>query len=322
MALTIDGISKRFGDFPAVQDISFTVQPGRIFGFLGTNGAGKTTTMRMILDIIRPDAGSIAWNGTPTRDVPRHDFGYLPEERGLYPKMPVDDQLLFLAQLYGAKKEKVLADLDTWLARLDITQNKHKTVDQLSKGNQQKIQFLAAILHDPQILILDEPFSGLDPVNAQQMKDAFIAMRDQGKTVIFSTHQLDDAQELCHDVSIIHRGRLVIAGTVDEVRRSMGQQVVRFAVAGDSRIAWLESVPQVSVARRREDYVELNVPSEDVARQVLAEAVRRGAPVTRFEISYPSLNDVFLASVSDWQPDDRPQPGPTDAVSEAVAVAV
>jgi len=319
MALTIDGISKNFGDFPAVRDISFTVQPGRIFGFLGTNGAGKTTTMRMILDIIRPDAGSISWNGTPTRDVPRHDFGYLPEERGLYPKMPVDDQLLFLAQLYGAKKGKAAADLDTWLQRLDITENKHKRVEQLSKGNQQKIQFLAAILHDPQILILDEPFSGLDPVNAQQMKDAFLTMRDQGKTVIFSTHQLDDAQELCHDVSIIHRGQLVIAGSVDEVRRSMGQQVVRLAIAGDPGIDWLESVPEVSVARRREDYVELNVPSEEVARTVLAEAVRRGAPVTRFEISYPSLNDVFLASVKGMRPDDRPRPVETIA-AEPVAV--
>ncbi|MGC4106319.1 MAG: ATP-binding cassette domain-containing protein [Thermomicrobiales bacterium] len=320
MALAIDGISKNFGDFPAVRDISFTVEPGRIFGFLGTNGAGKTTTMRMILDIIRPDTGSITWNGTPTRDVPRHDFGYLPEERGLYPKMPVDDQLLFLAQLYGAKKAKVMADLDLWLKRLDIEQNKHKTVDQLSKGNQQKIQFLAAILHDPQILILDEPFSGLDPVNAQQMKDAFLTMRDQGKTVIFSTHQLDDAQELCHDVSIIHRGRLVIAGTVDEVRRSMGQQVVRLAVADDQRIEWLDTVPEVSVARRREDYVELNVPSEDVARTVLAEAVRREAPVTRFEISYPSLNDVFLASVRDMQPDDRPQAGAVAEMPEPVEV--
>ncbi|MGB3327395.1 MAG: ATP-binding cassette domain-containing protein [Thermomicrobiales bacterium] len=319
MALVIDDISKNFGDFPAVRDISFTVEPGRIFGFLGTNGAGKTTTMRMILDIIRADAGSITLNGVPTQDVPRNEFGYLPEERGLYPKMPVDDQLLFLAQLYGAKKRAVQADLDAWLERLDITENKHKTVEQLSKGNQQKIQFLAAILHDPQILILDEPFSGLDPVNAQQMKDAFITMRDQGKTVIFSTHQLDDAQELCHDVSIIHRGRLVIAGTVDEVRRSMGQQVVRLAIDGDPEVRWLDSVPDVSVARRREDYIELNVPSEDVARTVLAEAVRRGAPVSRFEISYPSLNDVFLASVRDMQADDRPQPVAA-MVSDAVAV--
>lgn len=315
MALAIDGISKNFGTFAAVRDMSFSVEPGRIFGFLGTNGAGKTTTMRMILDILRPDTGSITWNGTPTKDVPRHDFGYLPEERGLYPKMPVDDQLLFLAQLYGADKKRVKADLDVWLQRLDIVENKHKTVEQLSKGNQQKIQFLAAILHDPQILILDEPFSGLDPVNAQQMKDAFITMRDQGKTVIFSTHQLDDAQELCHDVSIIHRGQLVIAGTVDEVRRSTGQQVLRMAVAGDPRIEWLDGLSDVTVARRREDYVELNVPSEEVARGVLTEALGRNAPVTRFEITYPTLNDVFLMSVRGMHPDER------DVASEAQAVA-
>lgn len=297
MALSIDHVSKDFGTFRAVDDVAFTVNPGRIFGFLGTNGAGKTTTMRMILDIIRPDRGAITWNGTPNVDVPRREFGYLPEERGLYPKMPVDDQLLFLAQLYGASKAKVTAALDEWLERLEITENKHKRVEQLSKGNQQKIQFLAAILHDPEILILDEPFSGLDPVNAEQMKQAFLTMRDRGKTIIFSTHQLDDAQELCHDVAIIHRGRLVITGDVMSVRQSTGQQIVRLAIAGDPHIAWLDQMPNVRVQRRREDYVEFSVTSEQDAHAVLAEAMRRDAPVTRFEISYPSLNDVFLSAV-------------------------
>ena len=170
MALVIDNISKTFGEFRAIEDVSFTVEQGRMFGFLGTNGAGKTTTMRMVLDILRPDSGSITWNGIPNVDIPRDDFGYLPEERGLYPKMTVQDQLLFLAQLYGADQDAARRSLDDWLARLDIEQNRHRKIEQLSKGNQQKIQFLAAVLHDPEILILDEPFSGLDPVNVAQLE--------------------------------------------------------------------------------------------------------------------------------------------------------
>ncbi len=297
MSLIIDHITKQFGTFKAVDDVAFTVNPGRIFGFLGTNGAGKTTTMRMILDIIRPDRGEITWNGTVNTSVPRREFGYLPEERGLYPKMPVDDQLIFLAQLYGVDKSTAERELKEWLERLEITENKHKRIEQLSKGNQQKIQFLAVILHDPEILILDEPFSGLDPVNAEQMKAAFLTMRDRGKTIIFSTHQLDDAQELCHDIAIIHRGRLVIVGDVEGVRQSTGQQLVRLAIDGDPRIGWLDQIPEVHIQRRREDYVEFAVTSEQDARRVLAEAMRREAPVNRFEISYPSLNDVFLSAV-------------------------
>jgi ABC-2 type transport system ATP-binding protein len=297
MALKIDSISKSFGSFRAVDDVSFEVEPGRIFGFLGTNGAGKTTTMRVILDIIRADSGTVSWNGTPTTDVHRKDFGYLPEERGLYPKMEVQEQLIFLARLYGATQRNATTELDEWLERLDITENRNKTVEQLSKGNQQKIQFLAAVLHDPDILILDEPFSGLDPVNAEQMKKAFLTMRDRGKTIIFSTHQLDDAQELCHEVAIIHRGKLLTTGDVMTVRKSLGQHIVRLGIGGDLKPAWLEQMPEVRVHREREDHLELTVPDEKQAAAVLREAVERDAIVNRFEISYPSLNDVFLSLV-------------------------
>ncbi|MEJ7837778.1 MAG: ATP-binding cassette domain-containing protein [Thermomicrobiales bacterium] len=297
MALAIAGVNKTFGSFHAVRDVNFEVEEGRIFGFLGTNGAGKTTTMRMILDIIRQDSGTITWNGTPVSELPRRRFGYLPEERGLYPKMQVEDQLVFLAQLSGAKKTTVLQELGDWLVKLDIQENRHRTVEQLSKGNQQKIQFLAAILHDPDILILDEPFSGLDPVNAEQMKQAFLTMRDRGKTVIFSTHQLDQAQELCQDLAIIHHGQIVASGDVDAVRRSTGKTHVKFAIQGDDTIPWLSEMAQVQVVRRREDFIELEVPDEKIARSVLSEAIRREAPVERFEISPPSVNDIFLSVV-------------------------
>lgn len=307
MSLDVSNITKTFNNFTAVSDISFTVQPGRIFGFLGTNGAGKTTTMRMILDIIRPDTGTITWNGTPTRDLPREMFGYLPEERGLYPKMEVEDQLQFIGQLYGASASDIDARITEWLERLNITENRKKTVEQLSKGNQQKIQFLASLLHDPEIMILDEPFSGLDPVNAEQMKNAFREMRDRGKTIIFSTHQLDDAQELSSDVAIIHRGKLMTSGSVEQVRQSVGEHYVRVAVAGDPQLAWLDEIPDLHVVRRRQDFVEVAVPDAAYARErVLGEAIRRELPVTKFEIDYPSLNDVFLTLVQQMPVEMQP----------------
>ncbi len=309
MTLDISNITKTFGQFTAVNDVSFKVNDGTIFGFLGTNGAGKTTTMRMILDIIRPDTGQITWNGTLTRDMERARFGYLPEERGLYPKMEVEEQLLFIGQLYGATKNDVQQRIDHWLERFNVEENRHKTVESLSKGNQQKIQFLAAVLHDPEILIMDEPYSGLDPVNAQQMKDAFFELVGNGKTLIFSTHQLNDAQELSSDVAIIHRGNLLISGSVDEVRKSTGQHYLRFAVAGDSELAWVNDVPETQIVNRRADHVEIAVPNEDAARSVLRTAIDRDMPVTMFEIDYPSLNDVFLDLVrqmpTDLQPTDE-----------------
>ncbi|HYJ12440.1 MAG TPA: ABC transporter ATP-binding protein [Thermomicrobiales bacterium] len=309
MGLNIHQVSKSFGAFKAVDEVSFEVTPGRIFGFLGTNGAGKTTTMRMILDIIRPDAGAITVDGTPTAEIPRNRFGYLPEERGLYPKMRVEDQLLFLAQLYGADVQQARRTLDEWLERLNIVENRHKPVDQLSKGNQQKIQFLAAIIHDPDILILDEPFSGLDPVNADQMKQAFLEMRDRGKTIIFSTHQLDDAQELCHEVVIINRGKLLVSGDVLAVRKSMDRQVVRLSIANDVPVGWLTDLPGVSLDRHRGDVLELQVSDTGAAQVILAEAVRRHLVVTRFDIDYPSLNDVFLELVRGSTPLAAREPG-------------
>ena len=318
MTLKIDGITKTFGDFTAVNNVSFEVETGTIFGFLGTNGAGKTTTMRMILDIIRADAGTITWNDTQTRDMDRARFGYLPEERGLYPKMEVEEQLLFIGQLYGASKNDVQRRIDRWLELFNVTENRNKTVEALSKGNQQKIQFLAAVLHDPDILIMDEPYSGLDPVNAQQMKDAFHELVNEGKTIIFSTHQLNDAQELSKDVAIIHRGNLLITGSVDDVRKSTGEHYLRFAVAGDKDLAWVEDMPNAHIVNRMSDHAEIGVPNEDAARDILRIAMQRDMPVTMFELDYPSLNDVFLDLVkqmpTEMQPTDEELAVPASAL--------
>lgn len=306
MTLKIDGITKKFGDFTAVNNVSFVVEPGTIFGFLGTNGAGKTTTMRMILDIIRADAGTITWNGTETREMDRARFGYLPEERGLYPKMEVEEQLLFIGQLYGASKNDVQQRIDHWLEMFNVTENRNKLVEALSKGNQQKIQFLAAVLHNPDILIMDEPYSGLDPVNAQQMKDAFHELVREGKSIIFSTHQLNDAQELSKDVAIIHRGNLLITGSVDDVRKSTGEHYLRFAVANDKELAWVEDLPNAHIVNRMSDHAEIGVPDEDTARGILRMAMDRDMPVTMFELDYPSLNDVFLDLVKQMPTELQP----------------
>ncbi len=297
MSLEIQGIRKTFGAFTAVDDVSFVAERGQIFGFLGTNGAGKTTTMRIILDILRPDTGRVLWNGQPNTEIPRRVWGYLPEERGLYPKMPVEDQLIFLARLYGASAGAARRDLNDWLERFNITENRRKRVEQLSKGNQQKVQFLAAILHDPDILILDEPFSGLDPVNAAQLVDAFDEMRRRGKTIIFSTHQMEQAEAMCQAIAIIHRGRLVVNGTVREVKRSTGRQIVRLALAEDPEIRWLDQFPGITVTKRRSDYVEMDVQHGTDPELLLRAALEHGGHVTRFEIGEPSLNDIFVASV-------------------------
>ena len=197
MGLVVEHINKWFAQFQAINDLSMEVEEGAIFGFLGANGAGKTTTMRMILDILRPDSGRITWNGKDVREVPRRNWGYLPEERGLYPKMKVDEQLLFLARLSGLSKHAATQELDEWLDRFQINAYRKRKIEELSKGNQQKIQFLAAILHDPLIMVMDEPFSGLDPVNLEVLRVAILEQRQQGATVIFSTHDMAMAEQLC-----------------------------------------------------------------------------------------------------------------------------
>ncbi len=297
MSLLVERISKAFSNVQAVNDLSLEVRQGEIFGFLGPNGAGKTTTIRMILDIIRPDAGQITWNGKPVAEVPRRAWGYLPEERGLYPKMAVDEQLIFLARLYGMPKAQVERDLNEWLERFQITQNRKKKVEELSKGNQQKIQFLATILHDPDILIMDEPFTGLDPVNVNLLKSAFLEMHRRGKTIIFSTHQMETVEELCEDIAIINKGQIVVGGPLKQVKRSSGRVVVRLALDNDSAILWLDQMPGITVTKRRQDYVEMELNGSAVPDMVLQAALQHEGKVTLFEIVEPSLNDIFIERV-------------------------
>ncbi len=297
MGLLVEHISKAFGTFQAVKDLSMEVKEGSIFGFLGANGAGKTTTMRMILDILRPDSGQITWKGESTRKLARHNWGYLPEERGLYPKMEIEEQLLFLACLNGAQKQEARRRLDEWFERLQIQMYRKKKVEELSKGNQQKIQFLATILHDPVILIMDEPFSGLDPVNANVLKEAFLELHQQGKTIIFSTHQLEQVEEMCEDVMIINRGQSVVYGSVREVKRQHGKNLVRLKLDNDAQATWLDDMAGVQVLHRRQDYIELQYQAEFQPNLIVAEALKHGGLISRFEVTDPSLTDIFIEKV-------------------------
>ncbi len=297
MSLVLDNVVKRFGAVTALDGVSFSVEPGRIFGLLGANGAGKTTAMRIVLDILRADSGSVSWEGKPNIELPRRTWGYLPEERGLYLRMRVMDVLRFFASLYGVSETDATNEINEWLDRFRIPEYRDRKVEELSKGNQQKIQFIAAILHDPAVLIMDEPFTGLDPVNVQLLKEAFLAMRDRGKTLIFSTHQMEQVEELCESIAIVDRGRLVVHGSVRDVKRDMGRQVVRLATADGADEAWIAGLDGVRVGRHREDYLELTVPTGSDPQLVLRAALDRGEQVTRFEIADPSLEEVFIAHV-------------------------
>ena len=298
MSLVIDSVTKRFGDVVALDDASFVVEPGRIFGLLGANGAGKTTSMRIVLDILRPDAGRVTWQGSLNTDLPRRTWGYLPEERGLYPRMKVGEQLRFFAALYGVSDADARREIGEWLDRFRIPDYLDRRAEELSKGNQQKIQFIAAILHDPDVLIMDEPFTGLDPVNVRLLKEAFLEMRDRGKTLIFSTHQMEQVEELCESIAIVDRGRVVVNGAVRDVKRRLNRQVVHLATDGDGHgVEWLGTLPGVSVTTEREDYVELRVPADRDPETILRAALDRGDRVTRFEIAEPSLEEVFVEYV-------------------------
>jgi len=302
VALVLDHLVKRFGSgstaITALDGVSFTVPPGAVFGFLGANGAGKTTTMRIILDIIRADSGSVTWNGTPSAEAPRRTWGYLPEERGLYPRMEVLEQLVFFGDLFHVGRAEAERRALEWLARFGVPDYAHRRAEELSKGNQQKIQFIAAVLHEPQVLLMDEPFSGLDPVNASILKEAFLEMKRRGATIVFSTHQMDQVEELCESVVLIDRGKVLLGGSIRDVKRSTSRQVVRIAVDGDGSMPWLAAVPGVRGVRPGQDYTELDVDQgidpETVLRAALAHP---GVRVTRFEIADPSLEEIFIEKV-------------------------
>lgn len=293
MTIIATNLTKRFRDVTAVDDLSFRVEQGSLFGFLGPNGAGKTTTMRVILGILRPDHGQVTWLGRSLDRLDPSFFGYLPEERGLYPKMRVDEHLEFLGRINGLNKAKARQETARWIERFELGAVRRKRIEELSKGNQQKVQTIGTMLHDPELLILDEPFAGLDPVNTALLKEVLLEAHARGTTIIFSSHRMEQVEEICKDIVIINRGRLVLSGNLREIKRSMGRQILRLALEGN-RDFWAK-IPGLQLLSSRADYMEFRLGTVDPT-EVLQAAMAAGQ-VIHFELVEPSLDQIFVEKV-------------------------
>ena len=293
--LQLENVHKKFGDFIAVSDISFSIQKGSIYGLLGPNGAGKTTTLRMIMDIIAPDAGIITFSG----DRHIRDFldriGYLPEERGLYRKMRVRDVILFIAELKGLYKQQALGEIERWLEKMKLSEWENKRIDELSKGMAQKIQFITTVIHKPELIILDEPFSGLDPINMTLLKDLMLELRDDGSTIIFSTHVMEQVEKLCDRICLIHQGEVLIEDELRAVKRAFGKNSVEIEYVGSlepiHNSDWIQGINDFG------QYAEIKLRASENYRPLLEELVEKGVNVTRFELVEPTLHEIFVQSV-------------------------
>jgi ABC-2 type transport system ATP-binding protein len=297
VTLRVDDVTKRFGDFTAVDDLSFDVKAGRVFGFLGPNGAGKTTTIRMIVGITVPDSGSITLFGDRVSAQTQNRIGYLPEERGLYKKIKIVDQLRYFAALKGVSTVEADKRIDFWLDRMNLVDWKKKRTTDLSKGMQQKIQFISTVLHDPDLLILDEPFSGLDPINVEFMIDLISEFRTQEKTIIFSTHLMETAERLCHDILLINKSKMVVSGSLREIKESYGENLIALRASGGNGV--LEDRALVNRIVEHADEMEVHL-EENVDPQILLKRlIDSGAIISKFERVEPSLNDIFIEKVKD-----------------------
>lgn len=294
MTLQIKNVTKKFGDFTAVKDLSMTVNKGSMYGFLGANGAGKTTTFRMILGLLDPTIGSITWNGKPITYANSTHIGYLPEERGLYPKMKVENQLVYLGQLRGMKKSEAREAAHHWLEMFEVPHYAGKKVEELSKGNQQKIQVIASLLHKPSLIILDEPFSGLDPVNVELLKKAILDVQKEGATIVFSSHRMDHVEELCEQLIILDHGKSLLTGTLREVKRSFGRQNVR--IKADFDLSFLQHTQGVTSFKQTIEGGVFQINDEQIAHHLLRLALEKG-DVRYFAIEEPSLHDIFIEKV-------------------------
>ena len=294
VVLAVRDVSKTFGRVRAVDRLSFSVARGTITGLLGRNGAGKTTTLRMINGIFLPDDGAIEMFGTREAATVRDRVGYLPEERGLYRKMRVTDQLVFLAEIKGRRRADARPRAEAWLRRFDLWDKRAGKLEELSKGNQQKVQLIGALLHDPDVVILDEPMSGLDPVNVVLVRSILKELKAEGRTILLSTHMMGEAEKLVDDIVLIHEGRAVLAGELERVKASFGTNTVHLEFEGDG--AFLGGLPGVASARVDTNVAELRLAPGSDAQALLAAAVGR-LRISRFEIAAPSLEEIFIERV-------------------------
>jgi ABC-2 type transport system ATP-binding protein len=295
-------VSKRYGGVAALAECSFAVRSGRLTGFVGPNGAGKTTAMRVILGLVEPDAGLVRWRGRPVSIPDRRRFGYMPEERGLYPRMRVREQLVFLGRLSGLSAAAAARETDRWLDALGLAERASARLDDLSHGNQQRVQLAAAVIHRPDLLVLDEPFSGLDPFAMESMSALLARMAREGTAVLFSSHQLDVVEHLCEDVVIIDSGNVVVTGVLDEIRDAAPERFLDVTVAGDTEP--LLHLPQTSVVERDADRVRLRVTRTADPLALLA-----GLPIRIVRMDYqpPALSELFRAAVADARRRARPE---------------
>lgn len=291
----LKSVTKRFDQFFAVKNLSFEVGQGTIFGLLGPNGAGKTTTIRMIVNIFAPDEGDVLVMGQHVSTELQQRIGYLPEERGLYKRMKIGDQLIFFANLKGLTSTDASARVDQWLDRLELSEWKNKKPTDLSKGMQQKVQFIGSVIHDPDVMILDEPFSGLDPVSVNLLKGVILDLKQRGKTIIFSTHQMEQVEQMCDDICLINHATKVLSGGLKEVKRRFGKNTVILDYEGRDSFLGDDLVKRMN---RFANYSEIVLNDGADAQEVLKRALASGARVNRFELVEPSLNDIFIESVT------------------------
>ena len=296
MGLKIEKVSKYFGEKLAVDNISFEINKPGVFGLLGTNGAGQSTTIRMMLGILKKDSGEITWNG---KKVERKNvnFGYLPEERGIYPKSKIYEQLLYFAELKGMKKEDASKEIDYWMDKLKVSEYKNMTAEKLSKGNQQKVQFITAILNDPELIVLDEPFSGLDPVNTELLKEVILELVEKGKYIVMSSHQMTSIEEFCSDVVIINKGKTVLKGNLKEIKDTY--KANRLIINTKQDITAEIKDLNLNIEKNIDNNYEIKIENEEIAHTLLKNLVNKNIEIDKFELKKPTLNDIFIEKVGE-----------------------
>ncbi|NIT56761.1 MAG: ATP-binding cassette domain-containing protein [Aliifodinibius sp.] len=294
--IEVNNISKSFGDTRAVDNVSFKIPKGRIFGLLGPNGAGKTTAIRIINHILIADSGTVTINGYPVSPKTQSMIGYMPEERGLYKKMKVGEQLIYLAQLKGLSHEQAKKKIRYWLDRFEASAWFDKKIGELSKGMSQKIQFIATIAHNPDIYIFDEPFSGLDPINSEMLKEIVIELRDNGNTILFSTHRMEQVEQMCDDICLFNNGKAVLNGNLREIKQRYGKNTINIEFEGDD--AFLDELQEVRINNRSANYAEIRVLNGQSMQDILKKAMNH-AQIYKFERVEPSLTEIFISTVGE-----------------------
>jgi ABC-2 type transport system ATP-binding protein len=289
--LTVENLVKKFKDKTAVDNITFSAEPGKIFGLLGPNGAGKTTTIRTVLNIIKPTSGKILFNNEPIRQNFLDNVGYLPEERGLYKKSKVVDIILYFSELKGLSRSVASQKAKEWLEKLNVTTYSNKKLEELSKGNQQKIQFIIAVIHDPKLLILDEPFSGFDPINQQEIKEFILSFISSGKIIILSTHQMDTVEKLCQEILLIDNGKEICKGTLSEIKRNFGGNNIKLEFTGNQKVVW--DMPEVVSHDSYGNYAEIQL-KEDVNPTEFLRKILPDISIKNFSVIEPTLNKIFI----------------------------